>query len=110
MSQLQPSDLEYNSNSDSSLELYSSSDSDSDSSLGADILPPPSPSLSPDILPTSEPSNSRASTPNPKQTIRARIQALTYLELSLPHFQITAKIGVSKAQVNKLREKALSRR
>jgi len=44
-----------------------------------------------------------------KHSIGARIQAITYLELSLPHFQITAKTGVSKAQIYKLREKALAR-
>jgi hypothetical protein len=43
----------------------------------------------------SEPSTT--SIPNSKHTIGARIQALTYLELGLPHFQITTKTGVSKA-------------
>src|SRR5450432_291707 len=112
INQQQPSNLGYSSNNDSNLELYSNPDSnsssDSDSSLGADILPPPSPSPSPSLAPTLEPSSSRASIPNLKHTIGARIQALTYLELGIPHFQIIAKTGISKAQIYKLREKALS--
>jgi hypothetical protein len=94
ITQLQASDLEYNSSDDS----YS--DFDSNSSLGADLSPLPSPSLdlnsSPDLS-LLEPSDSTTSLPNSKHTIGARIQAITYLELGLPHFQIIAKIGVSKA-------------
>ena len=105
--------MEYNSNSDSYLEIYSnpSSDSnfDSDSSLGADLLPPPSPSSSLDLL-LSNLLSSITSTTSSKHSIGARIQSITYLELGLPVFQIIAKTGVSKAQIYKLREKALLRR
>src|SRR5450432_751960 len=107
----QQPNLEYSSNSNSYIEPYSSSSSNSDSSLGADLLPPPSLDLSllssPDLS-LSEPSTTSIS--NLKHSIGARIQALTYLELKLPHFQIIAKIGVSKSQIYKLREKALSHR
>src|SRR5450432_4208174 len=105
----QQPNLEYSSNSNSYIEPYSSSSSNSDSSLGADLLPPLSLDLSLlsslDLL-LSKPSIT--STSNSKHSIRARIQAITYLELGLPHFQITAKTGVSKSQIYKLREKALA--
>jgi hypothetical protein len=65
------------------------SDSESDSDLGADLEEPP------DLLP-SEPS-SGTSTPQPKHSIGARIQAISFLELNIPHFEITAKTGISKA-------------
>jgi hypothetical protein len=79
------------------------SNSESDSDLGADLEPPPSL----DLLP-SEPS-SRTSTPQLKHSIGARIQAITFLELNIPHFEITSRTGISKAQIYKLRDKAISR-
>ena len=84
----------------SNLGSDSGSNSKSDSDLGADIEPPP------DLLP-SEPS-SGTSTPQPKHSIGARIQAISFLELNIPYFEITAKTGVSKAYIYKLREKAIS--
>jgi hypothetical protein len=65
----------------------SESDYESDSDFGANLEPPS------DILPL-EPS-SRTSTP--QHSIGARIQAVTFLELNIPHFKITAKTGISKA-------------
>jgi hypothetical protein len=56
---------------------------------------------------TLEPSSIEAS--RPKHSIGARIQAISFLELNMPHFEIIAKTGISKAQIYKLREKALSR-
>jgi hypothetical protein len=53
-------------------------------------------------------SSSRTSTPCPKHSVRARIQAVSFLELNIPHFTITAKTGISKAQIYKLRDKAIS--
>jgi hypothetical protein len=76
-------------------------ESKSDSNLGADIEPPSSSDL---IL--LEPF-SRTSTP--KHGIGARIQAITLLELNIPHFEITSRTGISKAQIYKLRDKAISR-
>src|SRR5450432_3224818 len=45
----------------------------------------------------------------PKHSIGARIQAISFLELNMPYFEITAKTRISKAQIYKLREKALLR-
>ena len=97
INQQQPSELEYNSDSNSYLEAYSNLNSNSDfdsdydsddSDSGADLLPP-----SPILQSTdSEPSSS-----NIKYSIRARIQAITLLELGLPYFQIIAKTRVSKS-------------
>src|ERR1700730_17075282 len=53
--------------------------------------------------------SSGTSTPRPKHSIGAWIQAVTFLELGIPHLEITRKTGVSKAQLYKLRDKALSR-
>ena len=92
LDQLEASELEYNSRDDSF------SDIESDSSLGADISsPPPSPNPSLNSssnLSLSEPSISSGT--SPKHSIGARIQALTYLELGLPIFQIEAKTGIKK--------------
>lgn len=86
-----------------SVESSSESDSRSDSDLGADLEPPPSPGLPPSE-PSSETFASRL-----KHSIGARIQAISFLELNIPHFEITAKTGISKAQIYKLRDKAISR-
>jgi hypothetical protein len=94
LDQLEASELEYGSSNNS----YS--DIESDSSLGANISPPqsrspsPSPSLSSNLS-LSEPSI--ASRTSLRHSIGARIQALTYLELELPIFQIEAKTGIGKA-------------
>ena len=86
-SEMGPSDLDSNIDSDSN------SDSNSDSDSGADLEPP----LSPDLLPSE--SSSGTSTPQLKYSIGARIQAVTFLELDMPHFEITAKTGISKSQI-----------
>src|SRR5450432_2097678 len=96
LEQLEASELEYNSSDNS----YS--DYDSSSSLGADISsPPPSPNLSLN----SEPSISFGSFS--RHSIVSCIQALTYLELGLPIFQIEAKTGIKKTQIYNIRKKAL---
>src|SRR5450432_761156 len=98
--QLDSNDDDYNDSNNNS-NHDSDSDSSRDSSIGADLEAPPSPKL----LEASEPSKTSTS----KHSIRARIQAITFLELGLSHFQITAKTGISKAQIYKLREKAFLR-
>src|SRR5450432_3174202 len=102
LEQLEASGLEYNSSNNS----YS--DYDSSSSLGANISPPQSRSPSPNPsldLSLSEP----LTTSNTKHTIGARIQALTYLELGLPIFQIINKTGISKTRIYAIRKEALLR-
>src|SRR5450432_4256535 len=105
LDQLEASELEYNSSDDSF------SDIESDDSLGADISlpqsrsPSPSPSPSPSLV--SEPSI--AGRTGSRYSIGARIQALTYLELGLPTFQIEAKTRIRKAQIYNIRKKALLR-
>jgi hypothetical protein len=89
-------DSNSDSNLDSEIDLYS----DSASEIEYDSEPP-SPILS-------EPS-SKTSLPHPKHSIGARIQAVTFLELNIPYLEITAKTGISKAQLYKLRDKAISR-
>src|SRR5277367_2094772 len=79
------------------------SDFKSNSDAGGDLEPPPSPNLLP-----SEPS-STTSTPHLKHSIGVRIQAISFLELNILHFEITAKTGISKSQIYKLRDKAISR-
>jgi hypothetical protein len=79
------------------------SKSESNSDLEADLELP----SSPDPIP-SEPS-SRTSIPQPKYSIGARIQAITFLELNIPYFEIISRTGISKAQIYKLRDKAISR-
>lgn len=99
---LEASELEYNSRDDSRDD--SSSTTKSDSSLGADISsPPPSPNPSLDLEP------SISSRTGSRHSIGARIQALTYLELGLPIFQIEAKTGIKKVQIYNIRKKALLR-
>jgi hypothetical protein len=80
------------------------SDYESDSDSGADIEPP-----SLDLLPSEPLSEPFSGTSTPKHSIGARIQAISFLELNIPHFEITAKTGISKAQIYKLRDKAISR-
>ncbi len=91
-------DLDSYSELDSLFESLSESPSKSLSEL---------PSKSPSELPSESPS--KLSTPRPKHSIGARIQAVTFLELGIPHLVITAKTGISKSQVYRLREKAISR-
>jgi hypothetical protein len=83
----------------------SDSDLDSEDSSFLDISSsgPPSPILS-EV--SSEPSLLH---PRPKHSIGARIQAVTFFELDIPHHEITARTGISKAQLYKLRDKAISR-
>ena len=45
----------------------------------------------------------------PKHSIGARIQAVTFLNLGIPHAEITKNTGISKAQLYKIRDKAISR-
>jgi hypothetical protein len=87
------SDYESNYKSDYESDYYSDSNSDSD--IGVEVASEP----------TSEVSST--STSWPKHSIGARIQALSFLELNIPHFEIIAKTRISKAQIYKLREKAL---
>jgi hypothetical protein len=60
--------------------------------------------LEPSVEPSIEPSVSKA----PKHSIGARIQALSFLELNMPQFEITARTGISKSWIYKLRKKALA--
>jgi hypothetical protein len=111
------SELEYESDSDSDSEYdleYSESllskneePPDSSSQLLPSELPPPELSSS-EPLP-SEPSSSRTSTPYERHSIGARIQAITFLELGIPHWEIKAKTKISKSQLYKLRNKAINR-
>ena len=48
-------------------------------------------------------------TSRPKHSIGARIQAVTFLELGIPHLEITKRTGISKAQIYKIRDQAISR-
>jgi len=52
---------------------------------------------------------STLSTSRPKHSIGARIQAVTFLDLGIPHSEITKRTGISKAQLYKTRDKAISR-
>jgi hypothetical protein len=94
MDQESASDLD----SDSESDYISEYESDSE----ADLDPPHSPNL----LPLE--SSSGTSTPCPKHSVGARIQAISFLELNILHFTIIAKTGISKAQIYKLRDKAIS--
>jgi hypothetical protein len=49
-----------------------------------------------------EPSSSKTSTPYERHSIRARIQAITLLELGIPHWEIKTKTKISKSQLYKL--------
>jgi hypothetical protein len=44
-----------------------------------------------------------------RHSIGARIQAITLLEIGIPHWDIKAKTGISKSQVYRLRNKAINR-
>jgi hypothetical protein len=68
------------------------SDYKSDSNSGANIEP-----LSLDLLPLEPLSEPSSGTSTPKHSIRTRIQAISFLELNIPHFEIIAKTGISKA-------------
>ena len=52
--------------------------------------------------------SSISSTSCVKHSIGACIQAVTFLELGIPHLEITKRTGISKAQIYKLRDKAIS--
>ena len=81
------SDLELDSNSEYDLQnLFESSEDEESYELSSE---------------PSEPS-SGTSTPRPKYSIGARIQAVTFLELGISHLEITRKTSVSKAQLYKL--------
>jgi len=51
--------------------------------------------------------SSDTSIPCSKHSIRTQIQAVTFLDMNIPHLEITAKTGISKAQLYKLRDKAI---
>src|SRR5450432_4648176 len=116
LDQLEASELD--SNLESNSRDDSSSNIESNASFGADIILPqsrsPSPSLSPSLSlspspsPSLEPSSITSKT-GIRHSIGARIQALTYLELGTPIFQIEAKTGIKKSQIYSLRKKALAR-
>lgn len=56
-------------------------------------------------------SQAPTSTSNPRlnHSIGARIQAITFFELGIPHHEITKKTGISTSQLYKIRDKAISR-
>jgi hypothetical protein len=72
------------------------SKSKSNSNSGADFEPP----FSPDLIP-SEPS-SKTSIPQPKYSIGAQIQAITFLELNILYFEIISRIGIQKPRSTSL--------
>jgi hypothetical protein len=84
------------------MDSYSDLDSDSDNSSFLDISSSASPSPIPSEL------SSKASITRTRHSVGARIQAITLLELNIPHLEITAQTGISKAQIYSLREKAIS--
>ena len=45
-----------------------------------------------------------------RYSIRAWIQAITLLEIGIPHWDIKAKTGISKSQVYRLQNKAINHR
>ena len=53
--------------------------------------------------------SSHTSISRPKHSIGARIQAVTFLDLGIPHLEITKRTGISKVQIYKIRDKAISR-
>jgi hypothetical protein len=69
-------------------------DSDSDDSSFLNISSSPSP--------TSLELSSIASVTCTRHSVRARIQAITLLELNILHLEITAQTGISKAQIYNL--------
>jgi hypothetical protein len=69
-------------------------------------LPPSEPELFPSKPSLSELLPSRTSIP--RHSIRARIQAITLLELGIPHWDIKAKTRVSKSQLYKLWNKVIN--
>jgi len=73
-------------------------DSESDSDSGADIRPP-----------SDSETESKESKVSQRNSIGARVQALTLFELQVPHEKITAQTGVSRSSLYKLRSKAISR-
>ncbi len=82
--------------------IYSESNSD----IGADTRPP---TESP--LPSPLPSNiSSFSTSRPQYSLGTRIQALIMLGAGVPIYQIEAFTHMSKSQIYRVREKAVSRR
>ena len=82
------------------MDSYSYSDSDSSDSSFLDISSSPSP--------TPSELSSKASVTRTRHSVGARIRAITLLELNIPHLEITAQTGISKAQIYNLREKAIS--
>ena len=52
---------------------------------------------------------SSTSTPRPRHSIGARIQAVTFLDLKIPQPEITTRTGISKSQIYALRTKAIAR-
>jgi hypothetical protein len=76
------------------------SDSESDSDSGADVGPPSN----------SETESEEVPKKGQRNSIRARLQALTQFELQVLHEKITAQIGVSRSSLYKLRSKAISHR
>jgi hypothetical protein len=75
------------------------SDSESDSDSRADVRPPSDSETESEEIPKKGQRNS----------IGARLQALTQFELQVPHEKIIAQTGVSRSSLYKLRSKAISR-
>src|SRR5450432_3134807 len=105
LDQLEASELD--SNLESNSRDDSSSNIESNASFAADIIPLQSRSPSPSLSPSLEPSSITSQT-GIRHSIGARIQALTYLELGTPIFQIEAKTSIKKSQIYSLRKKALA--
>ena len=71
------------------MDSYSDLDSDSDDLSFLNISSSPSP--------TPSELSSVASVTRTRYSVGARIQAITLLELNIPHLEITAQTGISKA-------------
>jgi hypothetical protein len=107
------SDSEYDSEYDLEHSENLLSDDEELPESSSQLLPAEPPPSEPELSPSepepspSEPLPSRTSIP--RHSIRARIQAITLLELGIPHWDIKAKTGVSKSQLYKLWNKAINR-
>jgi hypothetical protein len=100
--------MDSNSELDSGLEydlqnLFESFEDEESNELSSKPSSKPSSELSFELSfkPSSELS-SRTSTPCPKHSIGARIQAVTFFKLGIPHQEITRRTGISTAQLYKL--------
>jgi hypothetical protein len=102
-------DIEYQAAIEFYIAIQMDSDSESDSSSEYNLQNLFGSSEDEESIELLSKPSSWTSTPCPKHNIGTRIQAVTFLELGIPHLEITRKTGVSKAQLYKLQDKALSR-